>query len=231
MQDSATQDIFGSPPGDTRWDALIEWARLFYQWDRFQEAERDYKMEIAFTLSSVRDMLLDGFPNWDAGLKGPRSPGYHLINWRVYAAFRNLLDKDKPLVGSVLTQFWETSGRSTAEERIRQFEQRIAVGPGGQLAAAFLMADDPTSNPPYRAEYLNKAYQLVGRERDEVGDNGGRRYRRMLNFLDEFIRRGGGTEPARSRPLGCTVATLVHHAVRHRASACQRMARRVEVQL
>jgi hypothetical protein len=189
MQDSATQDIFGSPPGDTRWDALIEWARLFYQWDRFQEAERDYKMEIAFTLSSVRDMLLDGFPNWDAGLKGPRSPGYHLINWRVYAAFRNLLDKDKPLVGSVLTQFWETSGRSTAEERIRQFEQRIAVGPGGQLAAAFLMADDPTSNPPYRAEYLNKAYQLVGRERDEVGDNGGRRYRRMLNFLDEFIRR------------------------------------------
>ncbi len=189
MQDSATQDIFGSPPGDTRWDALIEWARLFYQWDRFQEAERDYKMEIAFTLSSVRDMLLDGFPNWDAGLKGPRSPGYHLINWRVYAAFRNLLDKDKPLVGSVLTQFWEASGRSTAEERIRQFEQRIAVGPGGQLAAAFLMADDPTSNPPYRAEYLNKAYQLVGRERDEVGDNGGRRYRRMLNFLDEFIRR------------------------------------------
>ena len=189
MQDSAIQDIFGNPPGDTRWDALIEWARLFYEWDRFQEAERDYKIEIAHTLSSVRDMLLDGFPNWDAGLKGPRSPGYHLINWRVYSAFRNLLDKDKPLVGSVLRRFWESSGRLTAEERIRQFEERIAVGPGGQLAAAFLMADDPASNPPYRAEYLNKSYQLVGREREEVGDDGGRRYRRMLNFLDEFMRR------------------------------------------
>ena len=189
MQDPAIQDVLGNPPGDTRWDALIEWARLFYLWDRFQEAERDYKMEIAHTLSSVRDMLLDGFPNWDAGLKGPRSPGYHLINWRVYSAFRNLLDKDKPLVGSVLRSFWESSGRSTSEERIRQFEERIAVGPGGQLAAAFLMADDPASNPPFRAEYLNRAYQLVGRERDEVGDDGGRRYRRMLNFLDEFMRR------------------------------------------
>ena len=189
MQDSAIQDTYNNPPGDTRWDALIEWARLFYQWDRFQEAERDYKIEIAHTLASVRDMLLDGFPNWDAGLKGPRSPGYHLINWRVYSAFRNLLDKDKPLVGSVLQQFWESAGRLTADERIRQFERRIAVGPGGQVAAAFLMADDPASNPPYRAEYLNKAYQLVGRERDEVGDDGGRRYRHMLNFLDEFIRR------------------------------------------
>lgn len=189
MQNPAAQDIFGSPPGDTRWDALIEWARMFYLWDRFQETERDYKMEIAHTLSSVRDMLLDGFPNWDAGLKGPRSPGYHMVNWRVYSAFRSLLDKDKPLVGSVLQQFWESAGRMTPEERIRQFEERIAVGPAGQLAAAFLLADDPTSNPPYRAEYLNRAYQLVGRERDEVGDSGGRRYRRMLNFLDEFIAR------------------------------------------
>ena len=188
MQDPTT-DIFGNPPGDTRWDALIEWARLFYQWDGFQEAERDYKMEIAHTLSSVRDMLLDGFPNWDAGLKGPRSPGYHLVNWRVYSAFRNLLDKDKPLVGNVLRQFWEATGRATSEERIKQFEERIAVGPSGQLAAAFLLADDPASNPPYRAEYLNRAYQLVGRERDEVGDDGGRRYHRMLGFLDEFIRR------------------------------------------
>ncbi len=189
MQGSTIQDIFGNPPGDTRWDALIEWARLFYQWDRFQETERDYKMEIAFTLTSVRDMLLEGFPNWDAGLKGPRSPGYHMVNWRVYSAFRNLLDKDKAVVGSVLRQFWDPAGRLTPEERIKQFEERIAVGPSGQLASAFLLADDPTSNPPYRAEYLNKAYQLVGRERDDVGDDGGRRYRRMVNFLDEFVRR------------------------------------------
>ncbi len=191
MQESPIQDFIGNPPGDTRWDALIEWARLFYQWDRFQEAERDYKLEIAQTLGSVRDMLLDGFPNWDAGLKGPRSPGYHLINWRVYSAFRNLLDKDKSLVGSVLREFWQPGRNVTAEERIRQFEERIAVGPNGQLAAAFLMADDPANNPPYRAEYLNRAYQSVGRERDEVGDDGGRRYGRMLNFLDEFIRRSG----------------------------------------
>ena len=189
MQESPIQDFIGNPPGDTRWDALIEWARLFYQWDRFQEAERDYKLEIAQTLGSVRDMLLDGFPNWDAGLRGPRSPGYHLINWRVYSAFRNLLDKDKVLVGNVLKEFWQPLRNITAEERIRQFEERMAVGPNGQLAAAFLMADDPTNNPPYRAEYLNRAYQSVGRERDEVGDDGGRRYRRMLNFIDEFIRR------------------------------------------
>ena len=189
MQDTPLQDVFGNPPGDTRWDALIEWARLFYQWDRFQEAERDYKLEIAHTLSSVRDMLLDGFPNWDAGLKGPRSPGYHMVNWRVYSAFRNLLDKDKPFVGNVLRQFWESAGRMTPDERIKQFEERIAVGPAAQLASAFLIADDPSVNPPYRAEYLNKAYQMVGRERDDAGDDGGRRYRRMLNFLDEFTRR------------------------------------------
>ena len=189
MQDASIRDIIGNPPGDTRWDVFIEWAKLFYQWDGFHDAEREYKLEISQNLSSVRDMLLDGFPNWDAGLKGPRSPGYNLINWRVYSAFRNLLDKDRALVGDVLRQFWRSSGIATPEDRIRQFEERIAVGPRGQLAASFLLADDPTNNPPYRTEYLNKAYQLVGREREEVGDDGPRRYRRMLDFLDEFILR------------------------------------------
>ena len=189
MQDSSILDNIGNPPGDTRWDALIEWARLFYQWEGFQDAERNYKLEISQTLAGVRDMLLDGFPNWDSGLKGPRSPGYHLVNWRVYSAFRNLLDKDKELVGDVLRQFWHAADSVASEDRVRQFEERIAVGPRGQLAAAFLLADDPSDNPPYRAEYLAKAYQLVGREREEVGDDGGRRYRRMLDFLDEFIRR------------------------------------------
>ena len=189
MQDTPIEDIAWNPPADTRWDAFIEWARLFYQWDGFHEAERNYKLEIAHTLSSVRDMLLDGFPNWEAGLKGPRSPGYHLVNWRVYSAFRNLLDKDKTHVGNVLRRFWQTAAAASPEERIRQFEERIAVGPRGQMAAALLLADDPADNPPYRSEYLNRAYQLVGRDREEVSDEGGRRYRRMLEFLDEFIRR------------------------------------------
>ena len=189
MQDTPIRDAAWSPPGDTRWDAFIEWARLFYQWEGFHEAERNYKLEIAQTLSSVRDMLLGGFPNWEAGLKGPRSPGYHLVNWRVYSAFRNLLEKDKIHVGNVLRQFWQSHGVTPAEDRIRQFEERIAVGPRGQMAAALLLADDPANNPPYRMEYLNKAYHLVGREREEVGDDGGRRYRRMLGFLDEFILR------------------------------------------
>ena len=189
MQDSSIMDNIGNPPGDTRWDALIEWARLFYQWEGFQDAERSYKLEISQTLAGVRDMLLDGFPNWDAGLKGPRSPGYHLVNWRVYSAFRNLLEKDREMVGDVLRQFWRAAGAVPPEDRVRQFEERISVGPSGQLSAAFLLADDPADNPPYRSEYLNKAYQLVGREREEVGDDGGRRYRRMLDFLDEFVRR------------------------------------------
>ena len=189
MQDTPIQDVAWNPSADTRWDLFIEWARLFYQWDGFHEAERNYKLEIAQTLSSVRDMLLDGFPNWEAGLKGPRSPGYHLVNWRIYSAFRNLLDKDKPHVASVLRQFWQSYGVAQPEDRIRQFEERIAVGPRGQMAAALLLADDPSNNPPYRSEYLNRAYQLVGRDREEVGDDGGRRYRRMMGFLDEFILR------------------------------------------
>ena len=63
------------------------------------------------------------------------------------------------------------------------------MGPRGQLSAALLMADNASDNPPYRSEYLNRAYQLVGRDREEIGDDGGRRYRRMLDFLDEFIHR------------------------------------------
>ena len=189
MQDSPIQDMGIDPPADTRWDVFIEWARLFYQWDGFHDAERNYKLEIAQNLSSVRDMLLDGFPNWEAGLKGPRSPGYHLVNWRVYSAFRNLLDKDKTHVGNVLGRFWQSAGVASPEDRIRQFEERIAVGPSGQMAAAMLLADDPANNPPYRSEYLNRAYQLVGRNREEVGDDGARRYRRMLDFLDELMTR------------------------------------------
>ena len=189
MQDTSIRDTIGNPSGDTRWDVFVEWARLFYQWEGFHDAEREYKLEISQNLASVRDMLLDGFPNWDVGLKGPRSPGYNLVNWRVYSAFRNLLDKDRDLVGEVLRQFWRSAGIASAEDRIRQFEERIAVGPRGQLAASFLLADDPTNNPPYRTEYLNKAYTLLGRERETVGEDGPHRYRRMLDFLDEFILR------------------------------------------
>ena len=47
----------------------------------------------------------------------------------------------------------------------------------------------PPTTPPYRSEYLNRAYQLVGRDREEVSDNGARRYRRMLDFLDELMAR------------------------------------------
>ena len=125
--DTLTQDL----TGDARWDAFIEWARLFYQWDRFNEHERDYKLEIAQTMAVVRDILLDGFPNWDDGLKGPRAPSYNLINWRVYSEFRNLLEKDKPLVEGVLREFWRTAGVVSLEDRIRHFEERIVVGPWG----------------------------------------------------------------------------------------------------
>ena len=190
MQNPATQDIFGNPPGDTRWDALIEWARLFYQWDRFQEAERDYKMEISHTLGQC-----SGYAARRISQLGCRAQGAPLP-WLPHGQLAGVFSVQE-LAGQgqaagrnrVLRLFWESSGRLTPEERIREFEERIAVGPAGQLAAAFLLADDPASNPPYRAEYLNRAYQLVGRERDEVGDSGGRRYRRMLNFLDEFMRR------------------------------------------
>ena len=189
MQDTPITDAVGNPPGDTRWDVFIEWARLFYQWDGFHDAEREYKLEISQNLAGVRDMLLDGFPNWEAGLKGPRSPGYKVINWRVYSAFRNRLDEDRALVADVLRQFWRTANVATLEERIRRFDEGISVGPRGQLAASFLMADDPANNPPYRTEYMNKAYQMVGREREEVREDGAHRYRRMLHFLDEFITR------------------------------------------
>ena len=53
-------------PEENEWDAFVRWARKFYEWDGFEENERDYKLEVAARLESAKDALLAGRRGLDA---------------------------------------------------------------------------------------------------------------------------------------------------------------------
>ena len=47
----------------------MRWARKFYEWDGFDENERNYKLEIAARLEEARDALLEPRRGLDAAVE------------------------------------------------------------------------------------------------------------------------------------------------------------------
>ena len=69
----------GAMAPSARWDTFIEWARRFYEWERFDEEERDYKLEIAANLKAAKDSLLESSPDWGEKLEAAFGPPNNLV--------------------------------------------------------------------------------------------------------------------------------------------------------
>ena len=74
------------------WDTFIGWAKLFYEWELFDEQERDYKLETGANLAGVKEAFAGRTPEWEDQLKqAMRDPdATNLLDWRTSDAFLTL---------------------------------------------------------------------------------------------------------------------------------------------
>ena len=133
-------------PDAARWAAFVEWARRFYEWEDFAERERDYKLEIGAALAEARRAFLSDSPDWGerlaAAVEHPRNNLTHGGNWRLAAAFLDLVRSDNPRFHEGLRHLWGTTDL-TAQERVRGFVESAAETPLGvpeSMASFLLMA-------------------------------------------------------------------------------------------
>ena len=182
------------PP--TRWDTFIEWAKRFYEWEHFDEQERDYKLAIGAKLKGAKDALLQGKPDWGDRLKKAiQDPDNNLLYHNGHP-FLNLLDSNLDGLEDVLRRLWETDAGIPPQERVRRFIESIdEIDPAvhrkqdASLASCLLMADDAKELPIYRARPFNSAYEMTAYSTPKHGVAKWRRYGHALGFIDEFIAR------------------------------------------
>ncbi len=187
----------GAMAPSARWDTFIEWARRFYEWERFDEEERDYKLEIAANLKAAKDSLLESSPDWGEKLEAAFGPPNNLVYWYDRSAFLKLLDSNREGFESTLRRFWEVETDVSPEERVRGFADGVAslgfrLMPD-TLASFLLMADDGTQYPIYRATPYKDAYRLTGSASPRRGTKSWDRYGYALSFVDEFIQRAAAS--------------------------------------
>ena len=185
-----------SPPeftgNDNLWDAFIHWAKLFYEWELFDEHERDYKLEVGERLAAVKQALRDGNADWEDMLRKTfAAPDSYLRDWRTN---NMLLSLDPPRLEVALRRIWGLDGPtlirpSALEERVQVFQELGPFGTPGLMASILLMADGPTQYPMYRYTPLKDAYRLTGYSSDpNDSSDAWERYEHSLGFYDEFIR-------------------------------------------
>ena len=185
-----------SPPAftgnDNLWDAFIHWAKLFYEWELFDEHERDYKLQVGERLAAVKQALRDGNADWEDMLRKTfAAPDSYLRDWRTN---NMLLSLDPPRLEVALRRIWGLDGPtlirpSALEERVQVFQELEPFGTPGLMASILLMADGPTQYPMYRYTPLKDAYRLTGYSSDpNDSSDAWERYEHSLGFYDEFIR-------------------------------------------
>ena len=183
----------GAMTSSTRWDTFIEWARRFYEWELFDEQERNYKLKIAANAKAAKDALLEGSSDWGEKLEAAFGPPNNLVYWYDRSAFLKLLASNPSGFEASLRQFWEVETDVSPKERVRRFADDVAslgfrLMPD-TLASFLLMADDGTQYPIYRATPYKDAYRLTGSASPGRGTKSWDRYGHALSFIDEFIQR------------------------------------------
>ena len=181
-------------PDTARWGAFIEWARRFYEWEDFEKAERNYKLEAGKELAAARESFLEDGPDWRSKLHDVANQPYLLV-WRMTAAYRRFLESNESGSADALLSIWET-GAATPQDRIRTFADTMeAVGADirgyDNLGSFLLMALDARLHPYYQYTPFNAAYQMTDYPRVNIRWAPDAKYGHALAFLDEFVRQAG----------------------------------------
>ena len=177
----------GTEDRDGQWDALIGWARRFYEWEQFDEMEREYKLTAGENLAAAKQALQDDRPDWENLLRSTlRDRHSYGRDWRTNEL---LLKLDTSLIEAALRRIWAIGSVGTLEERVRRFQEFGPFGTPGLMVSILLMGDDPTQYPMYRYSSLKHAYRLTGYpSAPNDSPDAWNRYEHALNFCDEFIK-------------------------------------------
>ena len=172
---------------EAQWDEFVHWAKLFYEWEQFDEAERDYKLRVGERLAAAKQSLLNGSSDWQDLLRMAfRAPDSNLRDWRINDAFLKL---NRPLMEEALLKIWGQHISDSLADRIQGFQELSQVGTPAVLASILLMADDATQHPMYRYTPLRDAHQLTGypSAANDSSDSW-ERYEHAIGFFDKFIK-------------------------------------------
>ena len=177
----------GTEDGDGQWDALIGWARRFYEWEQFDEMEREYKLTAGENLAAVKQALQDDSPDWENLLRTTLRDRDSLgRDWRTNESFLKL---DTSLIEGALRRIWAIGNVDTLAERVHGFQEFGPFGTPGLMVSFLLIGDDPTKYPMYRYSSLKAAYKLTGYpSAPNDSPDAWTRYEHALDFCDEFIK-------------------------------------------
>jgi MoxR-like ATPase len=177
-------------PDAARWDAFVEWARRFYEWGDFEEAETNYKVEAAGRLAAVRESFLNDDPDWRNSLHDVAGQPY-LLYWAMTDTFRRFLASDESDSANAMQSLW-AEGNATPRQRVRAFAEAMDVAGAGirgydNLGSFLLMALDVRRYPYYQYTPFNEAYSMTGYPRVKTTAEAAEKYGHAVDFLDEFI--------------------------------------------
>lgn len=194
---------------DEQWGEFIRWAQVIAPRADLEREEHEYKRTTARRLSQARQQLLDGDPGWTTTLVRSLQ-GTNLLDWRTVGQLATVAKEGPDRLAESLLVMWD--GEPT-EDSIDAFEEAIRsvleITPGNVvgLGSLLLMARDPERFPPYRPTPVEKWRRLLGSAASP--SRPADRYRELLVLCDEFLTRGGGRLPIRTRLEGQGLAWTV----------------------
>jgi hypothetical protein len=182
-------------PPQTRWDRFLHWADRFYQSGEFDEAEREYKIEIASRIRDAREAMFNDDPNWVDKLNhAVTAKPNNLTNWRATQPFIAWCRSEPENAALAFRFLW--NGDATVVERFDRFGEIVATSGTKTLIAEtsfFHMAMDPEMYPMFRSTPVDRAMEFTGypsfKDAGIKSNELGRRYDYFLRFLDNLMKR------------------------------------------
>ena len=178
-------------PDAERWDAFVEWARRFYEWEDFAERERYYKLDAGQQLAGARESFLKDTPEWRSELR--EAVGHPLfLYWGMAATFRDFMESNESGSADALRSIW-AEGDAAPRERVGAFAE--VMGDAGaeisgydNLGSFLLMALGAQEHPYYQYTPFNAAYKMTKYPRVNTRWAPETKYVHAVEFLDEFMR-------------------------------------------
>ena len=176
------------------WEAFLHWGQRLADSVDLEVEERDYKLQLAKRLQSVRELALAADSEWLDEFKRTLA-STNLLNRFFLIAFFDELKSQPEKVREVLVSFW--SGEPEPEHlddfllAVRSLSNHSAYSPGNVVAlgSLLLMAQSVESYPPYRPTPINMTCKLTGFAKQPGRLSPNLRYQTLLDLCDEIVDR------------------------------------------
>lgn len=186
---------------DVEWGEFLRWAEIVGQNVDLNEAEHNYKREVARELAAARQLFLENDTGW-AGRLVKVLKSNNLINWHAVNQVAEAAKDRAELLADAVTILWGDHEVGAADLEAFDTPVKAAVhgtSPGNivALGALLLMARDSEAFPPYRPTPVQRWRHLVGGAASADGPSA--KYQELLDLCDELMNRSGGPLRVTSR--------------------------------